>query len=444
MRELKRYKQELVTLGLLSLLLLAVRWMGLHWFVDDNVLDAMGNVLPGKESQIPNQYDLRSETETVSWTALRMVIYALFAWLGVRITMPEAYKWFKDQFKFETGDGRWQANFVLKLFAIFFFGLVALHMSGAPTQARQCVVASASLDVGVRELTGKNDGPEVERYLAHVHLGKGHAWCAAFVCYHLSECGVPNPRSAWSPAVASAGTQVWTPRKASRSPLPGDVFALYYPSLKRVGHVGFVTGMDGRYITTVEGNTSGPGSREGDGVYARKRELKKLHAITSYIENDATGTARPARTSALRGRRMPHTAIYADHCGATRQPGGSLDTTRYADHSATGQCGPACASADLCAQRWACAQHQWQRYGRAVHSERAGHRALHVRQPRTGAALVGTLPARIIASPKTAHRGGRGNTNAQVGMVVTRHGIAAGPVAAVAPVTPTHQTHLIQ
>lgn len=32
----------------------------------------------------------------------------------------------------------------------------------------------------VRELTGRNDGPEVEKYLKSVGLGKGYAWCMAF------------------------------------------------------------------------------------------------------------------------------------------------------------------------------------------------------------------------------------------------------------------------
>src|SRR5690606_39153725 len=91
------------------------------------------------------------------------------------------------------------------------------------------------------------------------------------------------------PAFAQPADQVWTPRKASRSPRPGDVFSIYFPSLGRVGHVGLVASFDGRYINTIEGNPSGPGSREGDGVYARRRELSKVHAITNYIHDGRDG-----------------------------------------------------------------------------------------------------------------------------------------------------------
>lgn len=42
-------------------------------------------------------------------------------------------------------------------------------------------IAIASTQVGVKELTGKNDGVEVESYLKSVGLGKGYAWCMAFV-----------------------------------------------------------------------------------------------------------------------------------------------------------------------------------------------------------------------------------------------------------------------
>lgn len=290
MRELKRYKEELALLGLLSLVLLLVRWVSATWW------------------PTTGQYDMAAQTETVFWTVLRVVIYALAAWMGLRVVAPKAYTHLKhnvvDQFDLLPEAER--SAFSLRMFAILFFGLVFLAMSGctpakaaAPADQRTCVVMNAAADVGVREASGRNDGPEVERYLAHVGLGSGYSWCAAFVCYHLSGCGVGNPRSAWSPALAQPKDQVWTPRKAFRSPRPGDVFSIYYASIGRVGHVGLVTALEGDYITTVEGNTSGPGSREGDGVYARRRQLSKVYAITNYIRGD--GAAADGRTGRLQG-----------------------------------------------------------------------------------------------------------------------------------------------
>lgn len=221
-----------------------------------------------------------------------------------------------------------KTNISQRTFGILFIGLVLLALSGCTTASaqsvRERVMASASADVGVREATGHNDGPAVERYLAHVGLKPGSAWCAAFVSYHLSKEGVRNPNTGWSPAFSGLEDRVWTPRKASRAPLPGDVFTLYYPSLGRVGHVGFVAGQGGRYINTVEGNTSGPGSREGDGVYARRREMSKVHAITDYIKDipgdradRQLGATRLQEQAALRGYDRRGAARYASHRCAT-------------------------------------------------------------------------------------------------------------------------------
>ena len=292
MKELKRYKEELAAVGLLSIVLLLVRW------VSATLWPTTG------------QYDLAAQTETVFYVVLRLVIYSLAAWMGLRVVAPKVYKHLKHELidGFDKVQGAERNSLALRFYAILFFGLIGLAVAGASPQpplyvARTCVVEAGMADVGVREATGRNDGPAVERYLAHVGLSKGYAWCAAFVSYHLDGCGVKNPRSAWSPAFAAASDRVWTPRKASRSPLPGDVFSIYYASLKRVGHVGLVVSVDGRYINTVEGNTSGPGSREGDGVYARRRELAKIHAVTSYIKSTPRDPG-AARTGGLRDGRV--------------------------------------------------------------------------------------------------------------------------------------------
>lgn len=327
MKELNRYKEELAVIGLLSLVLLLLRWFS-------------ASVWP-----TTGQYDLAAQTETVFFVVLRLVIYSLAAWMGLRVVAPKVYTHLKHRLidKFDALEQAEQNSLALRFYAILFFGLIGLAVAGAPTQPslsdpRTCVVAAAAADVGVREATGRNDGPAVDRYLAHVGLGKGYAWCAAFVSYHLDGCGVKNPRSAWSPAFATASDRVWTPRKASRSPLPGDVFSIYYASLKRVGHVGLVVSVDGRYINTVEGNTSGPGSREGDGVYARRRELSKIHAVTSYIEETPRDPG-ATRTGGLRdGRVQTQAASRAnDRHGHAR---GSRAWCHAARHDRAGTCCP--------------------------------------------------------------------------------------------------------
>ena len=63
---------------------------------------------------------------------------------------------------------------------------------------------------------------------------------------------------------------------------PGDHFALFYNDLGRIGHTGLIKDEDEDYLTTVEGNTNGPGSREGNGVYIRKRLKKTIYCISRW------------------------------------------------------------------------------------------------------------------------------------------------------------------
>lgn len=115
-------------------------------------------------------------------------------------------------------------------------------------------------------------------YLQHVHLKKGNAWCAAFVSWNLSQSGIANPRSGWAPAYFPANRVIWSNSRhadklAIAEPRSGDVFGIYFANKGRIAHVGFIDAAEGSRFITVEGNTNEAGSRDGDGVY-RKRRLK--------------------------------------------------------------------------------------------------------------------------------------------------------------------------
>src|SRR5690606_643242 len=44
-------------------------------------------------------------------------------------------------------------------------------------------------EVGVRELSGRNDGERVAEYLRYTDLGEGYAWCASFVSWVYGQAG---------------------------------------------------------------------------------------------------------------------------------------------------------------------------------------------------------------------------------------------------------------
>lgn len=152
---------------------------------------------------------------------------------------------------------------------------------------RKYIVEEAESYVGIVEATGNNDGPEVEAFLSSVGLGKGYAWCAAFVHFILKQCEVNNTVTAWSPTCCPTTKTVWKQgEKISREPVEADVFSLYYRKLGRIGHTGFIKKWDqeDNYVTTIEGNTNADGSREGNGVWIKKRNKRTIYSVANWLD----------------------------------------------------------------------------------------------------------------------------------------------------------------
>jgi len=142
-----------------------------------------------------------------------------------------------------------------------------------------------SSQIGVRELTGRNDGVEVEKYLAVTGFGKGYAWCAAFISWTYQEAEVKALKNAWAPSWFPPGNTIYIKGKSGNK-VPGraDVFGIFYPKDNRIGHVGFVDDWpSGEFVITVEGNTNSAGSREGDGVYRKRRLKANIYKVSRWV-----------------------------------------------------------------------------------------------------------------------------------------------------------------
>lgn len=146
---------------------------------------------------------------------------------------------------------------------------------GDQESSRTRLVHTAKTQIGVREDTGRNDGRVVDSYLASTGLAGSRApWCAAFIVWvgdtaFGSTLFNPYPRSAWSPSFLVKPT--WDRQRRGKPLKPADVIGIWFNSMGRVAHVGLVERNDGDWIVTIEGNTNGGGSRDGDGVYRRRR-----------------------------------------------------------------------------------------------------------------------------------------------------------------------------
>lgn len=137
--------------------------------------------------------------------------------------------------------------------------------------------------IGISEV-GTNAGPEVEKFLQAVRLGKGNPWCAAFVVFCLKEIEKKHKIDSGIYETGHALT-MWnrTPENRKlKTPTPGAIVIWQmYKNGKQTtsGHAGIILeNPKPNVIVTVEGNTSDSSSvsREGDGVYKKIRSFPSV------------------------------------------------------------------------------------------------------------------------------------------------------------------------
>jgi hypothetical protein len=103
----------------------------------------------------------------------------------------------------------------------------------------------------------------------------GLPWCGSFCNWVLAQAGV-KVHSVVSTAVGAHKFKEigrW-----HETPLPGDFAFMDFPhdGVDRISHIGIVVRVDGKTITTIEGNTSGTGDqRNGGMVMVKQRTIGK-------------------------------------------------------------------------------------------------------------------------------------------------------------------------
>lgn len=136
--------------------------------------------------------------------------------------------------------------------------------------------------------SGYNAGPRVNQYLAATGNRPGEYWCAAFIGFVFKLCGLPIPQ------YAGAARNWFAPNLASTffirgirgnvdAAQPGDLLALYYVNLGRIGHILALEKQLNNAVITIEGNTGPDGGRNGDGVYRKRRMKRSIYAAANKI-----------------------------------------------------------------------------------------------------------------------------------------------------------------
>ena len=132
------------------------------------------------------------------------------------------------------------------------------------------LLTAARATLGIHETGGNNRGPRIDEWLTGVGAAIGSPWCAAWV-YGMHDIASRSLALAnRCPRTAGALKMYHMAPEACRRPLPapGDVFVLDTGDPGGFGHVGIVELVtpDNETIVTLEGNTNGAGSREGNQV----------------------------------------------------------------------------------------------------------------------------------------------------------------------------------
>lgn len=104
-------------------------------------------------------------------------------------------------------------------------------------------------------------------------------YCAAFMCHVVAEAGRRGSRVQARPTTASVSEfRTWARSHGFMvsKPKPGDQFTLLPGG---TSHIGLVESVAGDTIHTLEGNTDGAGSREGDGFWRKTRLISRCDFI---------------------------------------------------------------------------------------------------------------------------------------------------------------------
>jgi uncharacterized protein (TIGR02594 family) len=134
-------------------------------------------------------------------------------------------------------------------------------------------LTTAQGKIGVAEAPGPANNPEISNFLSTVGFGAGQpdstAWCAAFVCWCLLNCGDATAE-ATAKKYRSSFAKDWLklPNDLLEAAV-GAIGILKKQTADTTGHVGFISAVNGTNITLLAGNQHVPGANLPDQVCER-------------------------------------------------------------------------------------------------------------------------------------------------------------------------------
>lgn len=167
-----------------------------------------------------------------------------------------------------------------RLFEAYSANAVLLAASAAwwpPTAAQPATaggptpwLTTAAGEVGQAEKPGPTDNPQISNYLETVGFPPGRpdetAWCAAFVCWCLENCGDATAKATAKKHKSSFAAEWMKLPKVLLEPEIGAIGITKPYSTDTTGHVGFVKGVQNGKVLLLAGNQRPAGSPGPDQV----------------------------------------------------------------------------------------------------------------------------------------------------------------------------------
>ncbi len=157
------------------------------------------------------------------------------------------------------------------------------------------MTAEKILEIARDQLGIKENPPNSNRckfntaYYGQEVSGSAYPWCAVFVWWCFRESGASGLFYGGKKTASCSTLLGFHKAQAVRGNyLPGDIIFFNFDGRKNTQHVGICEGWDGRYITTIDGNTAPTNEANGGAVMRRKRDKKYIVGAyrPAYEEDD--------------------------------------------------------------------------------------------------------------------------------------------------------------
>jgi hypothetical protein len=129
--------------------------------------------------------------------------------------------------------------------------------------------AAQAIDIAKAEI-GYVEVPDNKTKYGKFTKADGLPWCGSFCNWVLAQAGVKVHSVVGTAVGAHKFKEIG---RWHETPLPGDLAFMDFPhdGVDRISHIGIVVSVDGKTVTTIEGNTSGTGDQRNGGMVMVKQ-----------------------------------------------------------------------------------------------------------------------------------------------------------------------------